>query len=215
MGFEKMKEFTHQLENIFEQIRQYKLEVTPELINVILESIDIIRQLKESIVEETLDDFNITPHIEKLNQLENSPSKVSEDISEIKEETFVLDDTQKKILLEGLDLGHNILKIEISIFKDSLMKNVRAILIHKVISENGEIIATFPSVEVIENEDLFQGNLSKQWLKYIASNMEKVKFISKVPLIYKLSNKMKAVSAFFVFYPFFFVCKCSKAFSIT
>jgi two-component system, chemotaxis family, sensor kinase CheA len=30
MGFEKMREFTHHLENTFEQIRQQKLAVTSE-----------------------------------------------------------------------------------------------------------------------------------------------------------------------------------------
>ena len=56
MGFETMKEFTHHLENIFEQIRQNKLNVTPALVNVIFDSIDVIRQLKEAIVDGTLGD---------------------------------------------------------------------------------------------------------------------------------------------------------------
>lgn len=160
MGFEKMKELTHHLENIFEQIRQNKLEVTPELINVILECIDIIRQLKNCIIEETLDDFDITPYIEQLNKLlgTSSSEKIKKNETE-KVDSYTLDDFQRNVLLNGLELGNNIFEVKVQLTKSCLMKSVRAFIVQNTISEAGEIIATFPSVEVMEDEEQFQGNM--------------------------------------------------------
>lgn len=159
MGFEKMKELTHHLENIFERIRQNQLNVTPELINIMLESIDVIRQLKVAIIEETLDEMDITSYLKQLDELLEKKSSVEIQTNSNNEETYVLDEIQKNVLLRGLELGHTILEINIKLVKDSLMKSVRAFLIQNTINELGEIIATFPSVEVMENEELFQGNM--------------------------------------------------------
>lgn len=154
MGIEKMKELTHHLENIFEQIRQNKLQVTPELIDILLESIDLLKQLKQSIVEGTLDEINITPYITKIEQFSE---KKQPSLKQKKDYRF--DDYQKKILLEGLELGHHAFEIHVHIEKESLMKSVRAFLIHNTIDKLGEIIATFPCVEEIEDEESFQGDM--------------------------------------------------------
>ena len=61
MGFEQMKEFTHYLENVFDQVRNQKLAVTPKLVNVIFESIDFIKVLKDGILNGNLDEINIQP----------------------------------------------------------------------------------------------------------------------------------------------------------
>lgn len=155
MGIEKMKELTHHLENIFEKIRQNKLQVTPELINVILESIDLIKQMKESIIDGTLDEINIAPYIKKLEQFDDNKKPILNE----KKETH-LDYYQKKVLLEGLELGHNAFEIQIQIVKESLMKSVRAFLIHSTIEKLANIIATYPSVEEIEDDETFQGNIT-------------------------------------------------------
>lgn len=160
MGFEKMKECTHHLENIFDQIRQKKIQVTPSLVNVIFDCIDLIRRMKESIIDGTLDDMDIQPFIEQLEALHTNQAIHNSKLEQVQlAEESKLDEYQKDVLRNGLTLGHNAFEIKIQLFKDSLMKSVRALLIQNAISEMGEIIASFPSVEVMENEDAFQGNM--------------------------------------------------------
>ncbi|MBB5149675.1 chemotaxis protein CheW [Ureibacillus thermosphaericus] len=160
MGFEKMKEFTHHLENVFDQIRHRKIQVTPTLINVILDCIDLIRLMKESIIEGTLDEMDIQPFIEHLEAF-HVDSNIHKTKAELVQQSmeYVLDDYQKNVLLNGFTLGHLAYEIEIHLLKDSLMKSVRAFLIQNTISEMGEIIASFPSVEVMESEEEFHGKM--------------------------------------------------------
>ena len=158
MGFEKMKEFTHHLENIFEQIRQDKINVTPSLINVIFESIDLIKQLKEAIIDGTLEGTDIQPYIEQLETFNGESYKV-EVVCANQDSLLILEDYQKNVALKGIELGNTVLEINIKLVKDALMKNVRALIVQKCLNESGEIIASFPSVEVMENDEDFNGEM--------------------------------------------------------
>jgi len=47
-GFDDVSQFTHRVENIFDMLRKGKIEVTPELIDMGLSSLDIIRDMVKS-----------------------------------------------------------------------------------------------------------------------------------------------------------------------
>ena len=160
MGFEKMKEYTHHLENIFEQIRQQKLNVTQALINVIFEGIDLIKLLKDAIIDGTLEEIDILPFIKQLGDFEQLNDVVEIDETIVNHaSTYSLEDYQSNVLSKGFELGHNAFEIAIRLVDEALMKSVRALIIQNNLSETGDIIATFPSVEEIENDEQFDGDM--------------------------------------------------------
>lgn len=161
MGFEQMKEFTHHLENVFEQVRQSKLDVSQELINVIFESIDFIKVMKEAIINGELESIKIEPNIAKLTMFTDDQVEPKQKKKRMKEDqlTYALNEIEKNVILSGFELGHNSLEISISLVTDALMKNVRALLIHNNLKEAGEIIASTPSVDDIENNQHFDGKM--------------------------------------------------------
>ncbi|WP_456279173.1 chemotaxis protein CheW [Bacillus sp. AK128] len=163
MGFEQMKEFTHHLENIFDLVRNKKLVVSPELINVIFESIDFIKELKEGIVNGNLDSIDIQPFVNKLSQFNKDSEIKVETTKKSKKPDLLkveLDDYHKAVIQSGMEFGHNALEITIKLSQEALMKNVRALLIHNNLKEAGEIVAAFPSIEVMEKEDDFDGEMN-------------------------------------------------------
>ncbi|WP_246945131.1 chemotaxis protein CheW [Bacillus pinisoli] len=181
MGFEQMKEFTHHLENIFDLVRNQKLEVTSELINVIFESIDFIKQLKEAIVNGNLEEIDIEPSVRKLSQF-NEGGFIKNDKKKNKHSDPInvqLDEYHKTVLRSGMDFGHNALEITIKLVSDALMKNVRALLIHNNLKEAGEIVASFPSIEEMEREDGFNGEMSYVLLTML-SKQEIVENINQI-----------------------------------
>ncbi|MFV2047719.1 chemotaxis protein CheW [Metabacillus sp. YM-086] len=162
MGFEQMKEFTHYLENVFDQVRNQKLAVTPKLVNVIFESIDFIKVLKDGILNGNLDEINIQPYVDKLNEfhpqemndeeIQNAKPSKDQIITE-------LDDYTKNVVISGLAFGHNALEVSIKLSNEALMKNVRALLIHNNLKEAGEIVAAFPSIDEMEKSEGFEGEM--------------------------------------------------------
>lgn len=50
MGFKQLNGLTHQMESVFDLIRGGQLEVSPELLNILFDCIDFIKQLRHSIL---------------------------------------------------------------------------------------------------------------------------------------------------------------------
>ncbi|MDZ5474107.1 chemotaxis protein CheW [Bacillus sp. 31A1R] len=190
MGFEQMKEFTHHLESIFELIRSSRLNVTSELINVIFESIDFIKELKQAIVNGTLETIDITAHVNKLSAFKNSEGQKEKTIHAephvVSNPKHPLDEFQKNIIQSAMLIGHHALEITIRIVESAIMKNVRALLIHNNLKEAGEIVATYPSVEVMESDENFDDELcfvlvttqTKQEVMHIINQISDIRSVS-------------------------------------
>lgn len=182
MGFEKLKELTHYLESIFEQIREHKMTVTPDLINEIFQSIDFIRQLKQAIIDEKLDEVDIAPFVERLVAL---AGEKEESTPSLLKSTIELDDYQKSVILKGIKLKHNALSVRVELVEDAQMKSVRALIVQNSLKKCGEIIASFPPIEDIENEDIFDGTMTFVLLTfrtatYVSDNLRQIADIKSV-----------------------------------
>lgn len=171
MGVEKMKELTHKIENVFDSIRNHQLTVDSTIINVIFESIDLIKLLKEAIIDGSIDSIDISDLIAKLeslhtNKIDNgnsSANKIEESKNDSVDTVFpevILDEYQKDMTEKALELGMNAIVVYVALNDNSLLKSVRAFLIHNNLKELGEIIASFPAPEIIENEEKFDGSLA-------------------------------------------------------
>lgn len=169
MGFEEMKEFTHHVENVFDLIRNHQLEVTTEVIDVILESIDFIRELKQGILEGTLHQSDITPLVQKLELIKTKSSKNGLDLvlPETNDEEYIeqesgtvvkFDEFQKSIIKQSIENEFLALAVYVSLTQDAQMKYVRALLIMNNLKEIGEVIAAYPTEEEMEEES-FSGKL--------------------------------------------------------
>lgn len=170
MGFDKMKELTHKIENVFDSIRNGQLKVNTEIINVIFDSIDYIKVLREAIMNGNLDETNIGPLVEKLEKIKDSvgTSDSAKHVESDKTEPInddvsfpevVLDLYQKDIVEKALQSGFQVMATYISLMQQAMLKSVRAFLIQNNLKEIGEIIASFPPTDIIEDDTKFDGNL--------------------------------------------------------
>ncbi|MQL51561.1 chemotaxis protein CheA [Desulfofundulus thermobenzoicus] len=84
MGYEKMSTLTHEIENLFDRLRQGTMAVTETLVDTLFEALDALKLLKEEILAGT-DEVDIDPVMEKLRQcqqgcpapLEGAPGKAA------------------------------------------------------------------------------------------------------------------------------------------
>lgn len=54
MGFKQLNRLTHQMESVFELLRGRQLAVTSELLNILFDCVDFIKELRQSILSGTL-----------------------------------------------------------------------------------------------------------------------------------------------------------------
>jgi len=78
LGFSDIAEFTHVMEEILDLVRQDELVPEKELINVLLETTDRIKEMVEALASETLFDFSICENLTKRMEILKNKKVIKE-----------------------------------------------------------------------------------------------------------------------------------------
>lgn len=203
MGYKRMQKLTHDMENIFSEIRNGKMNVTADLIDVLFLCLDALEAYLNNIQQtsgEGTDDNE--PIINKLNEIlekgtdnrsENpkeqsaSKSNKSTDGEEKYKKRYldmVLADHEKHAINEASLQKLNVYGITVYIQDTCILKAARAFLVFKAIEDIGEIIHSEPSVQDIEDERFeFYFSvyiISKESLEKVIQVIENVSEVEKV-----------------------------------
>lgn len=195
MGFKRMQNLTHVMENVFSEIRNGKMSVTAHLVDVLFQCLDALENYLESIQqtsdegteenasiitllnnflnskEETVNE----PVVEKVKPKETA----SADVSEIAFTEFEVD-----AIKEAFNKGIRVYKLVVHVDENCILKAARAFLVFKSLEDMGEIIKSEPYVQDIEDEKFdFEFTLvfvTKESLEKVVATVENVSEIRKV-----------------------------------
>ncbi len=142
MGYKNLEELCHKLESAMGKVRDGEIEVTEELIDVMLKAVDAIEEMIDRIEDEDNDNVDVEHIIQALTNLVDA-EKGDEDFAKA-EKTDVKPD------------GAN-LRVDVYIADDCVMKSVRAALVIETLSEVGEVVGFIPDEEDME-KDTFDGH---------------------------------------------------------
>jgi len=191
MGYDKLAEFTHNLEEILDNLRNGNLSISENIINILFKSIDVIQEFVENIKEKNIDFsgdaketiISIKETLKYTGIKETKQEEKAASVSAAKEKLIIPDN----ILNEAFNRGFKVFEIKITISHSCAFKNVRAFMIVRNLSEKGEIIASIPS-----SKDIEEGNFEKIIKFGFISNMDKQdieKSIMKISEIEKVEIK--------------------------
>lgn len=165
MGYKRMQNLTHDMENVFSEVRNGTIKVLPDMIDVLFQCLDALEEYTDNIQESADEGTNDNePLIKKLNDIlngirEEAPAvketapKQEENASELpKWERMPLDDAQIKVMLEAKKAGKNLFGLTVSVQDSCILRAARAFLVFKAIEEHGEILVSEPSAQDIEDE---------------------------------------------------------------
>lgn len=167
MGFKRMQRLTHDMENVFQEVRSDKMKVTSDLIDVLFDCLDAIDAYLENVKGTSEEGENDNEAIiNKLNKiLETGETEMASEEETPKEEPvqesgpsaknyldFELDNKEKDDIKTAQDAGHNVFAVTVGIQKECLLKAARAFLVFKAVEDFGKIIVYRPSSQDIEDE---------------------------------------------------------------
>ncbi len=167
MGFKKMQRLTHDMENVFQEIRNDNIKVNSNLIDILFNCLDAIEEYLETVkaTSDEGDNGNETL-IQQLNDYLNggaaaAPAEAPAETkaAPAKEEAAAeglshmeVDDATYSKIKEAQESGLHIYEFTVHIQKDCLLKAARAFLVFKAVEDFGEILAYNPSSQDIEDE---------------------------------------------------------------
>ena len=168
MGYKRMQNLTHNMENVFSEIRNDKMKVTSELVDTLFQCLDALETYLDNIVnsqDEGTDDNEAI--IKLLNDFLNgkatqeapaasapvasAPVAVPTSSSDTFAGTSYAD-FEKHAIVEAYNKGLNVFGVVVHIDPNCILKAARAFLVFKNLEEIGEIIKSIPSTQDIEDE---------------------------------------------------------------
>lgn len=158
MGYEDLASLTHEMENILDLLRNSKLTVTAEILDVIFKCIDLIENMIMSIEQGGDGKEDVSEVVKQLAQIKNPSSSSKSETFDASREIAVtaeqaLDEYQFSIIQEAQKSGSKVFQVTVTLDDTCIMKSVRAYMIFQAAEELGEIIMASPSVEQIEEEE--------------------------------------------------------------
>ena len=176
MGYKRMQNLTHDMENVFSEVRNGNIKVDSRMVDVLFQCLDALEQYVNNIQEtsdEGTDDNE--PIIKALNSfivnnedkgaLPEEPKKEETPAQEKKEENAPADvgayakynnmtfaDFEKNAVNEALEKKMNVFIIKVSVDENCILKAARAFLVFKNLEGHCDIIKSEPSAQDIEDE---------------------------------------------------------------
>ena len=154
LGFQKMAELTHVMEDALDKLRSGALSVSAELVDELLECLDALKLLNDNLASGDEDEVDIQPLIAALREVADPAGAAApEEEARIPIGAVVAADPAATERLEAvLAEGLNAFAVRVTFDKETSWAAVRCLQVTNELSELGEIICSAPSQEEIEQE---------------------------------------------------------------
>lgn len=218
MGYKRMQTLTHDMENVFSEVRNGNIKVQPKMIDVLFRCLDALEEYTDNIQNTADEGTNDNEElIRQLNDILNG-SSAAKPAEEKKPETaaavpaatetsvekwndIALDDAQVNVIKEAQKMGKKVYGLNVCIQENCILKAARAFLVFKAVEELAEIIISVPSAQDVEDEkfdrDFTLIVLSDAELDAVIKAAEDVSEIEKVtgaPIVLENNSHYKAAA---------------------
>ena len=166
MGYKRMQTLTHDMENVFSEVRNGTIKVKADMIDVLFQCLDALEEyntnIRESSDEGTNDNGAL---IKRLNDIMSGGSgDDSAAAAQAPEKQAAapaagggfagikLNESQQNVLSEAIKQGKSVYGLTVKVQESCILKAARAFLVFKAIEETSEIIVSDPSSQDIEDE---------------------------------------------------------------
>lgn len=165
MGYKRMQTLTHDMENVFSEVRNGNIKVSPNMVDILFQCLDALDEYVNNVKESADEGTNENePLIRQLNAVLNGTDKAKESApAETKEKSaetgndrkwleIQLDSAQQHVFRAAKEQGKNVYGLTVTVQESCILKAARAFLVFKAVEELGEIIVSNPSAQDVEDE---------------------------------------------------------------
>lgn len=165
MGYKRMQTLTHDMENVFSEIRNGTMKATSNLIDILFQCLDALEEYTDNIQETGDEGTNDNKTlIDQLNVFlnggkektesgqEDKPAKAAPQKEEKRWLKIPIGDPEKHVFAAAKEQGKQIYGLDIRVQENCILKAARAFLVYRAIEEKAEIIVCDPSAQDIEDE---------------------------------------------------------------
>lgn len=155
MGYMKMSELTHKMEDVLSKFRDGTLKVNRDVVTILFRCLDTLESMVNNISDGNSDDMDIEEIMSSLS------SVIKYKINNFDDKTPLQPTIEEKLKLEEHHMNiinkeknpYSVYEIKIVLAETVLLKTARVFIFFREIEKFGEIIHTLPSIQDIETEN--------------------------------------------------------------
>lgn len=161
MGYNKIAELTHEMEDVLDLIRKEQLKLNEDIIDTLFKCLDSLEQMINSVGDgEAEDVVDVTDLVAKLSSISKgtpmpkaadatakaAPQKAADSPS------IVLTDIDKDVLKQAKESGMIGVHVQVTLAATCLLKSARSYMVMNALDELGDVIKSVPPAEDLEQE---------------------------------------------------------------
>ena len=199
MGFKRMQHLTHDMENVFQEVRSERISVDSSMIDLLFKCLDAIDQYIENVknssdegtednelIIKELNDFIAKANgqaVEEAAPATNEGSAEEENENTSEELQINLNEDEMDTVKSSIEGGQKVYGVKVTVSKECLLKAARAFLVFRAVEEFGQIIVYHPSSQDIEDE-----KFELDFGFYIATNEDEDKIVAAVKSVSEIES---------------------------
>ena len=152
LGYPAMSRVAHAMESLLDKLRNGEVTVTPELVDALLHSLDVLRVLTDELIEERGVEVDFESLVAELEACAgNEPVRATgggEALLELK-----LNDQDLDMVSIALAAGESVFEIIASVTGENAFSSIRLFQLTTELSEQARLIKSAPSLEDIQAEN--------------------------------------------------------------
>ncbi len=175
MGYKRMQTLTHDMENVFSEVRNGTFKVQPGMIDILFRSLDALEEYVDNIQQTTDEGTNDNQDlIDALNSILKNNGEIKPvektqgaakqadtaqqaagegaDGKQAKWGEIKISDTEKMLVEKAYNEGLKAYGITVYVEEACVLKAARAFLVFKALEKLGEVIVSNPTAQDIEDE---------------------------------------------------------------
>lgn len=221
MGFKDISSLTHEMESLLELLKEQKLIINTEIIDVLFLCLDNLEVLTENITNPTpypVDSTNLMYRLKKLVRIAHGLSDIdliniqSKEDKRDQQDIAIFNDynqdkvitynrEEKDLLISALNQNQKCFQIYVEFVDNTVMKSVRAYMIINALQNSSiKTVKTSPSnIEIINNQ--IQNflilcvitNEESDYLQNLVSGVSEIKYIEIIKLDENYFNESKLI----------------------
>ncbi len=158
MGYQDIADLTHNMENVLDAVRNMKLNLNPEIVDVIFNAVDSLESMVLDIIDGGSGKMDVSELVNKLDAIENGETAFEE--TSIKNSTSVtstieaeLDQFELTVLQQSNEKGYQNYQVTVQLQDTTLLKAARVYMVFEILEQIGEVIKSVPTVTELEDEN--------------------------------------------------------------
>lgn len=154
LGHKRMAELTHAMENVLDKIRKHRLEPSTALVDTLFACVDALRALKEEIVTRQESNVDLASLVQRLADAGAGGGEIAAAAGSEEADLPGVGWQVGAKLAEARERGMHAYLLTVALDMNSAMPSVRAFQILMNLSQGAEVLASRPTLEEVEEEQV-------------------------------------------------------------